>query len=756
MIKGIARIKGLGVYSDYVKPKGTLEFGSKNLIYGWNYSGKTTLSRLFAQIENSDEPNPDLEDCSFTFETDGDPITERNYAQSSFIVRVFNSDFVRDNLNFTGQSFKPILLLGKDADTAQKQLDHYEGLSVRVQEKARDLTKRVRDSETAFATAKTATAADIKRTLGLVKAYTATHLTSDITDVLILDESQLQPEDKLRDDLRLALISDGDRPNRVDRLFASPSIEAIHKEAVEVLAATPSLATTIKHLEENPVIERWVESGLSLHSDLKKCEFCDGELDQHRIANLKAHFSKDLADHKSQVEQLYNKVMLSKVQIQLPPKAEFNPQFRDVFSEASKQLLHAVEIFNNSIDILATDVQRKINAPFKVHEPTPLTEGLAGAVIDALEAVNEVIDANNLIVSNFDEAKREAITRVKRHYVQEFVDKQEKLGTEVKRNRLKAQKDRLDRFTVAVTQQIEKLQALISQAQFGREEINRRLVSMLGSEAVQITVVPEGKYERFQLVRKCGGVAKNLSDGEKTAIAFCYFLTKLKELNPEQFKDAIIYIDDPISSLDANHIFQVTAAIRDAFFSQEQDGAPWLASCKQIFISTHNFEFFQLLRELKPNGPAHARLFLIKRISDKASTFGNMPDSLAKYTSEYHFLFDVIHRFHTCVDKSDHEVLMLLPNAVRRFVELYTYSRLPGVFRETVDHRAETLFGKENAKRILKVFHYFSHANSIDRLAGNNELIFDVEHAIKDLFSAIQERDPHHWNALLNAVDVNN
>jgi hypothetical protein len=95
---------------------------------------------------------------------------------------------------------------------------------------------------------------------------------------------------------------------------------------------------------------------------------------------------------------------------------------------------------------------------------------------------------------------------------------------------------------------------------------------------------------------------------------------------------------------------------------------------------------------------------------------------------------------------------MLLPNAVRRFVELYTYSRLPGMMNDNVDARAGTLFGVEKAKRILKVLHYFSHGNSIDRLAGNNELVFDVEHAVSDLLSAIEERDELHWNALMLAV----
>ncbi|MEW3697806.1 AAA family ATPase, partial [Pseudomonas aeruginosa] len=71
-----------------------------------------------------------------------------------------------------------------------------------------------------------------------------------------------------------------------------------------------------------------------------------------------------------------------------------------------------------------------------------------------------------------------------------------------------------------------------------------------------------------------------------------------------------------------------------------------------------------------------ARLFLIRRIAEKSSMLEDMPASLARYQSEYHFLFEVIHRFNQAPDKTAHEVLMLLPNAMRRFVELYTYSRL--------------------------------------------------------------------------------
>lgn len=751
MIKGVSKIKGLGVYEDYSKPAGTQEFGVKNLIYGWNYSGKTTLSRLFAQLE-SKTPNPDLTGCAFSIESDGAPITEANLTLTNLTVRVFNSDFVRDNLNFTGQSFKPILLLGKESENAQKKLDHCEELSKRTQEKVKFFAKEVGSLNSTFSAAKTAAAAKIKKTLGLVEAYTATHLGSDITTISILEASQLLSDNKLRDDLKFALTPDSERPGTVERLVASPSIDSLHKEAVVVLSATPSLTSTIKHLEENPLIERWVDTGLPLHSEKDKCEFCGGDLSKHRLAELQAHFSTDLADHKSKVEQLQNRVKAAKMSIQIPKKAEFNPQFRDKFREASAPLLQAIEAFNKAVDTLSADVQRKIDAPFKAHEHTTLPEGLSQAITDIVKAINQIIDDNNQIASNFKNAKRDAINRVKLHYVQEFVDELAKVGRVARVDRLKAKQERLNRFVAIVQLEADKLRAIISQAQLGREEINKRLTSMLGSEAVQIIVVPDGEQERFQLVRKSGKVARNLSDGEKTAIAFAYFLTKLKELKPEQFKETIVYVDDPISSLDSNHIFQVTAAIKEIFFGKN-DAGNWSTNCKQFFLSTHNFQFFDLIRDIAPKKPPIAALYFLRKISPTQSILGNMPASLCKYSSEYHFLFETIYKFHNAQDKGSHELLMLLPNAVRRFTELYTYSRIPGDINNSVDRRAELLFGPEPAKRILKVLHYFSHANNFDRIIGNSDLIFDMEHAVNDLLSAIETNDPLHWNALVQAVE---
>lgn len=60
MLRSIERIRKLGVYQACAKPAGAKEFASKNLIYGWNYSGKTTLCRIFAKTE-AKSPHPRLQ-----------------------------------------------------------------------------------------------------------------------------------------------------------------------------------------------------------------------------------------------------------------------------------------------------------------------------------------------------------------------------------------------------------------------------------------------------------------------------------------------------------------------------------------------------------------------------------------------------------------------------------------------------------------------------------------------------------------------
>jgi len=344
------------------------------------------------------------------------------------------------------------------------------------------------------------------------------------------------------------------------------------------------------------------------------------------------------------VESLISKIQANEFTLVLPNEAQFNHQYRDAYRKAIDPLPQAIESFNQAVNTLCKDVQKKIENLHKPLVPTVLAPGLAEKITKAIQAVNALIKKNNELAENFIGAKAEAHQKVKNHYIQQFIDKQEASGLERKKDRQVARSERLKAYSTSLQLLINELQALISHAQRGREKINDRLASMLGNTAVQIKVLTDtAGQERFQLVRKNGQVAKNLSDGERTAIAFSYFIIKLEELSSEKFKNSIVYIDDPISSLDGNHIYQITSAINEIFFHKTQNiqgGETWTTTCKQLFISTHSFEFFNLLRELKPDGSNHARLYLVNRINDDCSSFGNMPKSLSSYGSEYHFLFE--------------------------------------------------------------------------------------------------------------------
>lgn len=415
MIKAILKIQGHGVFQDYTKPPEMKEFGIKNLIYGWNYSGKTTISRIFAQLE-SKIGNPDLKDCAFKFAFEDQVITEETYQQSSLSVRVFNSDFTNDNLHFEGGGFNPILLLGKDSEGAQRKIDL---LSSRVKKSTiaqRRIIGKVEALKKAIADAKTDAAKSILQLLNIYP-YTATQLGSDMTALEGVD-SQLLSDAILNESLELALTPDNKKPNKVDKIEKHPSINALHSEAARVLSATPNFSNTIKHLEENPDIEKWVESGIHLHPEAGVCEFCGNSISIQRLEAFRSHFSKDFAEHKLRIEDLLQRVLGARFEVVMPKESEFNPQFRDRYRSSCEPLEEAIEAFNGAIDILSTEIKKKIKEPHKGIIPEPMTEGLEKAVIDILRDINTVIAGNNEIALNFIQARDEAKKRVIQSYIQ--------------------------------------------------------------------------------------------------------------------------------------------------------------------------------------------------------------------------------------------------------------------------------------------------------------------------------------------------
>ncbi|ACI20480.1 AAA family ATPase [Thermodesulfovibrio yellowstonii] len=119
MFKKIENIKNLGTYSGFSWNSQFCEvFKRYNFIYGWNYSGKTTLSRLFHCLEIK-KTHPDYPHLQFTIETNNGKITERDIENNNLSIRVFNEEFVEDNFKWNDENHRvnPVLILGKESYT---------------------------------------------------------------------------------------------------------------------------------------------------------------------------------------------------------------------------------------------------------------------------------------------------------------------------------------------------------------------------------------------------------------------------------------------------------------------------------------------------------------------------------------------------------------------------------------------------------------------------------------------------------------
>lgn len=120
-----------------------------------------------------------------------------------------------------------------------------------------------------------------------------------------------------------------------------------------------------------------------------------------------------------------------------------------------------------------------------------------------------------------------------------------------------------------------------------------RILGLRGFELIK----EDGAVPQYRLQRpeQRDGVFKTLSEGEKTLISFLYFLEVCNgELNATAgrlISDRIIVIDDPISSLSHNYVYDIASLIKRQVLTPK-------TRFKQVIILTHNLFFFHEMVKL--------------------------------------------------------------------------------------------------------------------------------------------------------------
>lgn len=102
-----------------------------------------------------------------------------------------------------------------------------------------------------------------------------------------------------------------------------------------------------------------------------------------------------------------------------------------------------------------------------------------------------------------------------------------------------------------------------------------------------------------------------LSDGEKTTLAFAYFLARLKLFyKKEDLKKLVVVIDDPISSLDEQRIYNTTCLVAKINQELAREKLSNEKEKAQVFVLTHNHTFMARLINMVGK---HARYFQLER-----------------------------------------------------------------------------------------------------------------------------------------------
>ena len=148
MLQEITNLKNVGVFKNLQKSNDCADFGEVNIVYGWNYSGKTTLSRVFQALELGPSALGTFDNVSYTFGCNDGTVIDKDNPANPYEVRVFNSAFVSSNLGWDGDDFEPVLLLGEESVEAQKEIEFRE-LSL---DRLRGLFRNKRDKEKQLST----------------------------------------------------------------------------------------------------------------------------------------------------------------------------------------------------------------------------------------------------------------------------------------------------------------------------------------------------------------------------------------------------------------------------------------------------------------------------------------------------------------------------------------------------------------------------------------------------------------------------
>lgn len=766
-IKTISKIKDFGIFKNHSN-SGVQDFGKYNLFYGWNGSGKSTLSSLFGCIENR-ALSEKFPSCEFLVNLeDNSPITQANIGESSLRIYIFNQDFIDNNISWNSL-VKSILLVDKEKIADREKLEQLKQQQKLDLESYNKENQDIQKLEASISTFGTDSARRLKASLQSIdttdryymnydkrkyEAFIVSNLEATKSDTSLLSEQEV---------IELTNAAKPDQKSTISFTLQEINKDTLSKAKTRLddLLKTSVVSQTIQRFINNSDIAKWVEAGINLHANHEstQCEFCGNTVTQDRINQLEAHFNDDYKEFQDRLikasEWLSGQLISSP---QLPSDSVFYEEFKNEYNEAVAKLNEAIAVLNSEISVWKAVLKEKTESPLVTKLMVEhIKDESINAFNNAVNIIDTIIVKHNHKSGNFQEETTKAKKCLELHYT----------ATEVKLFDYHEKKDEVsDRttknaeFKSAIDSRLSEIRSLensLSNESLGADQFNKSLHKFLGRSELKLRFNPLKKG--YELIRnESEPVNGKLSEGEKTAIAFVYFITKLNE-NDNKIEDTIVVVDDPVSSFDSNHLFHAYSFLRNN-----------CQHAKQLFILTHNFTYFKLVRDWlegvnrnrrnkktpkKPN----AYFYAIESSTSlpRQSIIKNADSTLVNYNSEYHYIFSKLYSYKNNPTLSRDDAF-LTANLSRKLLESFFSFKYPRHRTDigqlmTCGLKGCVATDESTKEKIYRFINKYSHSIVIEINEDSSEnLAGESQNVIDDIFSWIKEVDEVHFNEMLEVV----
>ncbi len=394
-----------------------------------------------------------------------------------------------------------------------------------------------------------------------------------------------------------------------------------------------------------------------------------------RLSVLESHFNaqyetflRALDEKAIELEELRRDGM----GIQVPNRAELYEHLGVDFDAIARSFRKVVDATNEFLEQLVGKLREKRARVFDVLSgDVPFSDVSTSDV----ESLNAVIRRHDEATEQFQEKLREARARVEADSVSGNLDEFVRLEVAMRsfESSIQQATSEADRLKA----EIARLEREIVEHQKPAEELNADLRNYLGYGELSLQVKETG-----YAITRDGVPARGLSEGEVTAIALLYFLKSLQDRRFD-LANAIVVLDDPVSSLDANALYLAFGLLRER-----------AQSAAQLFILTHNFRLFRQVRNWFHHLPKQgskditrrpARFYMLDcemKDGKRYSRVSALDPLLEKFESEYHYLFARVYRAVGATSPLAFEDSYVLPNIARRLVEMFLAFRRPDIAGE--------------------------------------------------------------------------